>query len=99
MLSDSVSKALSLTGGPEASETARFAGMFDKFFDCLNVRNYTHGIHSRKFFQMPYTHGNDSRLQVNSSSSHPKINFYTCTVDRECFSSISGRMGDICEKS
>ena len=63
-LSDSVSKAISLTGGPEASETACFAGMLDKFFDCVNVHNYTHGIHSRKVFQMPYTSKSDFRLEV-----------------------------------
>ena len=55
MLSESVSKALHLTGGEEASEIAHFVGMVDKFFACLNVHNYVHGIHKRKFFQMPYT--------------------------------------------
>ena len=64
VLSDSVSKALQLTGGEEASETAKFVGMVDKFFDALNVHNYTHGIHSRKRFRMPYTTGKDMRLKV-----------------------------------
>ena len=63
-LSESVSKALELTGGEEASETARFVGMVDKFFDALNVHNYTHGVHSRKRFQMPYTTGRDMCLRV-----------------------------------
>lgn len=31
VLSESVSKALEMTGGPDAAETARFAGMMDKF--------------------------------------------------------------------
>ena len=48
VLSESVSKAVFLTGGEEATETATFVAMVDKFFDCLNVHNYTHGIHSRK---------------------------------------------------
>ncbi len=64
VLSESVSKALELTGGEEASETARFIGMVDKFFDAVNVHNYTHGVHSRKTFQMPYTSGKDVRLKV-----------------------------------
>ena len=38
--------------------------MVDKFFDALNVHNYTHGVHSRKRFQMPYTSGEDMRLKV-----------------------------------
>ena len=47
-----------------ASETAHFVGMVDHFFDCLNVHNYVHGIHKRKYFQMPYTSAADSRLKV-----------------------------------
>ena len=66
MLSESVSKALHLTGGEETSETARFVGMVDKFFDCLNVHNYTHGRHSRKENQFPYTSAEDSRREVNA---------------------------------
>lgn len=64
MLSESVSKALELTGGEETSETAKFVGMVDRFFDALNVHNYTHGIHARKQFQMPYISVKDSRLKV-----------------------------------
>lgn len=43
VLSESVGKALLLTGLDEVTETARFVQMMDKFFDCLNVHNYTHG--------------------------------------------------------
>ena len=50
VLSKTVSKGFKLTGGEEASETAHFVGMVDKFFDALNVHNYTHGIYSRKRF-------------------------------------------------
>ena len=64
VLSESVSKALQLTGGEEASETARFVGMMDRFFDAVNVHNYSHGVHSRKMFQMPYTSSKDWRLKV-----------------------------------
>ena len=59
-----MSKAIHLTGGEEASETAHFIAMVDKFFDSLNVHSYVHGIHKRKFFQIPYTSAADSRLKV-----------------------------------
>ena len=64
VLSESVSKALKLTGGNEVSETARFVDMMDKFFDALNVHNYTEGVHKRKRFKMPYTSSKDMRLKV-----------------------------------
>ena len=48
----------------EASVTAQFCHMMDRFFDCLNVRNYASGIKSRKPFQMPYRSGDDERLKV-----------------------------------
>ena len=52
VLSESVSKALLLgEGGSRASETSKFVLFMDKFFDALNVHNYTHGVP----FQMPYT--------------------------------------------
>ena len=60
-----MSKGLELVGGEEASETARFVGMIDQFFDALNVHNYHHGVHSRKPFQEPYTKGDDPRLKVH----------------------------------
>lgn len=64
MLSESVSKALQLTGGQEVEETARFVALFDKFFDALNVCNFTNGIHRRKPFQLPYRSASDYRLKV-----------------------------------
>ena len=65
VFSESVLKALYVTGGDEATETAHFVGMIDKCFDCLNVHNYTHGIHLRKVHQMPYTTGKDRQLKVS----------------------------------
>ena len=64
VLSETVSKALELTGGEEAKETAKFVGMFDKFFDCLNVNSFTQGKYSRKAFQNPYRKATDFRLKV-----------------------------------
>ena len=55
--------ALRLTGDPEVEETANFADMMDKFFDCMNVHNFTSGKHKRKPFQDPFR-PNDFRLQV-----------------------------------
>eukprot|EP00731_Ephydatia_muelleri_P004466 Em0002g642a len=63
VLSGSVSHALHLTGGDEASETANFIGLMDKFFDTLNVHNFSHGSKALKSFQMPYTSATDFRLK------------------------------------
>ena len=46
----SVSKALSVFGGPEVEETAKFTDMFDKFFDSLDSRNCSAFYQARKFF-------------------------------------------------
>ncbi len=43
---------------------AKFVDMFDKFFDCLNVNNFTAGKHHRKPFQDPYRRATDFRLKV-----------------------------------
>lgn len=67
MLSESVSKALTLVGGQDAQETARFVSMFDKFFDCLNVSSFEKGNKSRKPFQQPYRSASDPRLKVCTS--------------------------------
>ena len=64
MPSETVSNALKLLGGEEASATAHFVQMFDKFFDALNVCNYEHGVHARKEFQTPYVSSKDKRLKV-----------------------------------
>ena len=47
------------------SETVRFTAMFDHFFDCLNVTNFTTGKHKRKPFQDPYRSSGDFRLKVH----------------------------------
>ena len=57
VLSCSVSKALALLGGSEASETAEFCDVFDKFFDAFNVSNFTDGKHHQKPFQNPTAQG------------------------------------------
>ena len=59
-----MAKALQLTGNSEAEESAHFAEMMDKFFDCVNVHNYTQGYHKRKAFQNLYRSLSDPRLKV-----------------------------------
>ena len=49
---------------PEMVETHHFVCIFDKFFDCLNVGNFTDGKHNRKIFQQPYRSSQDFRLKV-----------------------------------
>lgn len=55
MLSQSVATAIKLRGGEEASETAKFVEMCDKWFDAMNVHNYTQGMLTCKDVQWPYT--------------------------------------------
>ena len=55
---------MKLSGGPEAQETAKFAEMFNCFFDCLNVNSFEEGKNKRKHFKHPYRSGNDFRLKV-----------------------------------
>ena len=64
VLSESVGHALTLFGGPEKAETAKFASMFDKFFDSLNSRNCVIAKQRRKVFFRPYFSGEDFRLNV-----------------------------------
>ena len=59
-----MSKALPLVVGSEATETAKFVGIFDKFFDLLNVRNFVSGVRYRKPFLHPYHSASDERVKV-----------------------------------
>ncbi len=62
VLSESVSKALKLTGGPEVVEIAKFVEYMDKFFDALNVSNYSEGIKAEKKFSIVIE---DERIEVS----------------------------------
>ena len=64
VLSNTVSKAIETRGKAETEETAKFVDMFNKFFDCLNVSNFTAGIKSRNPFKSPYRKDTDFRLKV-----------------------------------
>ena len=61
VLSESVSQALQTFGPSKAGATATFCLMFDKFFDCLNVRNTTEHIRKAKPFLKPYESEHDER--------------------------------------
>jgi hypothetical protein len=63
-LSSTVATALKVFLPNEASETAIFVEYFDKFFDMLNVTNYTSTYKQLKPFKAPYRWGSDKRLEV-----------------------------------
>ena len=65
-MSSSVAKALKLTGGDEAVETANFIKLVDKLFDCLNVSSLSKGRHQRKAFAQPYSKLDDFRINVSN---------------------------------
>lgn len=59
---------MTLTGGDEVSETAKFVEMFDKFLDCVNVSNFNTAKLQRKPFKQPYRSASDFRLKVHNIS-------------------------------
>ena len=65
VLSNSVSKAIELQGGPNSFETAYFIQKMNYFLDCLNVSSYSAGKRNRNVFQQPYLSPTDFRLKVS----------------------------------
>ena len=61
----SVYSALTLYDDEETSETRKFVTMFDRFFDCLNVRCTSEGKQKRKPDLRPYYSPSDSRFAVS----------------------------------
>ena len=57
VLSESVSKALKLTEGSSTNETARFVELMDKFFETMNVHNFSHGFMHANVFKCPIEAG------------------------------------------
>ena len=51
VLSERVSKALTLTGGPGVVGTAAFAEIFNKFFDIMNVTNFVNAKKKEMFLK------------------------------------------------
>ena len=64
VLSNSVSSALTYEGQQYTQETAKFCKMFNKFFDCLNVRSLDECVLKQKPDVRPYKYKDDSRLKV-----------------------------------
>ncbi len=64
MLSNSVSNASKLTGGPEVERTVQFVVMLDKMFDCLNVASLDAGKFTRNPIKLPYHSAKDFRIKV-----------------------------------
>lgn len=48
------------------TETENFIRIFDRFFDCLNVRALSEWKSKAKPDLKPYTSADDSRLKVNT---------------------------------
>ena len=66
--------------GPKAKETARFAEMFDKFFDCMNCSSLSAGKRSRNPFKSPYRSGTDWKLKVATCLFCFFFPFFLCEV-------------------
>ena len=54
---------MTLTGGPEINERVTPIGMMGKFFDALNVDNYSSGNKEWKLFKQPYRSPNEFGYQ------------------------------------
>ena len=66
MLSKSVAEAFSREGNVGLRETERFVRNMDRFFDCMNVRDFNEAIYKRKPDLRPYRSPNDPRLSVST---------------------------------
>ena len=64
--------AFSLEGNDGLRETERFVRFFDKFFDCMNVRNFNEAVYKRKPDLRPYRSADDPRLSVSIAISDTK---------------------------
>jgi hypothetical protein len=62
ILSGTVANALEEYYGEEVSETVQFIRIFNKFFDCLNVRNILEGRNKRNPHLDPYRNVDDPRI-------------------------------------
>lgn len=71
-MSSTVASAFAHFGDPATFETERFVRMFDKFFDCLNVRSFTECTEKRKPDVRPYRSKDDPRFDVSFHSSYTK---------------------------
>ena len=61
-----MANAIKLFLKEDAEETAIFIERFNKFFDILNVRNYSEFFMKKNYDKSPYRWGQDKRLEVYS---------------------------------
>ena len=64
MLSESVANAFHFRGLSGTQQTEKFVRIFNKFFDCLNVRSFREAIVKRKPDLQVYKSPDDVRLEV-----------------------------------
>ena len=63
-MSSTVADSLTFFNDEDTTETRLFIRLFDKFFDCLNVKSKFEGVLKRKDSRLPYTHIGDERFKV-----------------------------------
>ncbi len=68
--------------------------MMDQFFDALNVHNYTHGIHARKEFQMPYVSAKSKRLKVHIGNYYAVADYFGWRILDEWENAVKERAGE-----
>ena len=67
----------------EAGQTARFYGMMNEFFDCLNSRSTTEHARKRNNFLVPYSKVNDEHFEwLQNSSLSYFAKWYKTTQER-----------------
>ncbi len=67
VLSKTVADAFAYFGNPSTVETQKFVAIFDKFFDCMNVRSRDLWIRKLKPDLKPYTSVDDPRFKVGDT--------------------------------
>ena len=72
-----VAHALEYYGDDDTMETINFIKVFDRFFDCFNVRCISECVKKRKPDLRPYRDPCDSRLAVIKLPFNTKNFFYT----------------------
>ena len=77
VLSETVSHALLEIDADEFSATSKFCVMMDRFFDSLNVTNYSKCYKKLKIYRMPYRTKDDFQFEVSSHYETSYIHIYT----------------------
>ena len=84
MLSQTVANALDLYGKSETTETKKFVEIFNKFFDCLNVRSLEEHRRKKNPNLKPYRSATDERLEVSTCHTHTHTHTQTVRGQGEC---------------